>query len=221
MNLIFTLMSLLRIEIGDFLNQLGKYEEANNAFDKAIEINQNDEWFHCSIWNGKIVALNGVAKTNPHDADMWYAIGNSWVKKGSDVASMYSAIQAYDKAIISMPNFVEAWHSKGLALKQWSNGYWKTIIEAAFAMAQGKYDEAIKAYDEDIRLKPSYAGARYSKGLALKDEGNYTGALKCFDEDLGLDPRYAIAYYAKGAVLKLLGRTSEADVAFAKATELG
>ena len=104
------------MEIGDFLNQLGKYEKANNAFDRAIEINQNDEWFHCSIWNGKIGALNGIAKTNPHDAEIWYAIGNAWVKRGSDVVSMYSAIQAYDKAIINRPNFVEAWFSKGLAL---------------------------------------------------------------------------------------------------------
>jgi tetratricopeptide (TPR) repeat protein len=88
-------------------------------------------------------------------------------------------------------------------------------------MAQGKYDEAIKACDEDIRLEPSYAGARYSKGLALEDKSNYTEALKCFDEALGLDPKYATAYYAKGAVLKLLGRISEADVAFAKSTELG
>ena len=35
----------------------------------------------------------------------------------------------------------------------------------------GKYDEAIKAYDEAIRLDPSDAAARSNKGVALFSQG--------------------------------------------------
>ena len=213
------------IEIGIFLNQLGKYEKANDAFDKAIGVNQNDEWLNFNIWDGKIYALTSIANTKPHDADIWYAIGNAWVKKGSDVVSRYKAIQAYDKAIINKPNFVEAWFSKGLALKQWSNEQsskeTETSIKAAFAMAESKYDEAIKAYDEVIKLDPKYSDPWYNKGLILMDQGNYTEALRSFDEAIELNSTDAISYYAKGVTLKLLGRTTEADATFAKARDLG
>jgi|GEM_PF-5282152 len=206
------------IDIGYFLNRLGKYEEASDALDNAIKIKQNDKWLTFLIWDSKISALNGIAKANPRDTDIWYAIGNSWAKKGSDTTSMYLAIQAYDKAIINKPNFVEAWLGKGLALKQVSNN--ETLVEAAFAMAESKYDEAIKAYDDVIRLDPKYSVPWYNKGLVLMDQGNYTEALKCFDEAIGLDPKDATAYYAKSVTLKFLGRHSEADAAFAEAEEL-
>ena len=40
-------------------------------------------------------------------------------------------------------------------------------------MSQGKYDEAIKAYDEAIKLDPQYAMAWYNKGNALDNQGKY------------------------------------------------
>ncbi len=45
-----------------------------------------------------------------------------------------------------------AWNNKGLALK-----------------AQGKYDEAIKAYDKAIEINPQLALAWSGKGLVLQD----------------------------------------------------
>ena len=43
---------------------------------------------------------------------------------------------------------------------------------------QGKYDEAIKAFDEAIRLDPNLAGAWNNKGVALNSQGNYDEAIK-------------------------------------------
>ena len=50
----------------------------------------------------------------------------------------------------SIPTMPTAWNNKGIAL-----------------YGQGKYDEAIKAYDEAIRLDPNYAMAWNNKGIAL------------------------------------------------------
>jgi Flp pilus assembly protein TadD len=60
-----------------------------------------------------------------------------------------------------------------------------------------------------------------NKGVALYDQGKYDEAIKCYNEVIRLDRNDAIAHYAKGVALKSLGRTSEADVAYAKAKELG
>jgi tetratricopeptide (TPR) repeat protein len=49
-----------------------------------------------------------------------------------------------------------AWSNKGAAL-----------------FSQGKYDEAIKCYDEAIRLDPKLAETWCNKGAALTNLGNY------------------------------------------------
>ena len=54
---------------------------------------------------------------------------------------------------------------------------------------QGKYDEAIKAYDEAIRLDPKYADAWNNKGTALNNQGKYDEAIKAYDEAIRLDPK--------------------------------
>jgi hypothetical protein len=42
--------------------------------------------------------------------------------------------------------------------------------------SQGKYDEAIQAYDQAIQLKPNYDNAWYNKGVALKEVGRISEA---------------------------------------------
>ena len=59
--------------------------------------------------------------------------------------------------------------------------------------SQGKYDEAIKAYDEAIRLDPNFAKAWNNKGIALYGQGKYDEAIKAYHEAIRLDPKYAEA----------------------------
>ncbi len=49
----------------------------------------------------------------------------------------------------------------------------------------------------------------------------YDLALRCYDKAIEINPQYADAWHNKGDILKESGRTTEADAAFAKATDLG
>ena len=53
-------------------------------------------------------------------------------------------------------------------------------------------------------------------------QGEYNEAIEAFDMAIELDPQIAGACWnSKGVAFKLLGRTAEAEAAFAKAKELG
>jgi tetratricopeptide (TPR) repeat protein len=60
------------------------------------------------------------------------------------------------------------------------------------------YAQAIRNYDEAIRLKPDYAMAYYSRGVAYHDEGNYDLAIQDYTEALRLKPEDARTYYNRG-----------------------
>ena len=63
------------------------------------------------------------------------------------------------------------------------------LVDVGFALnKQGKYDEAIKAYDEAIRINPQSSGAWSNRGVALVNQGNYDEATKSFDAALLINP---------------------------------
>ncbi len=116
-----------------------------------------------------------------------------------------SATTQTGAASISGPNTAIDWVSKGNAFRK-----------------QGKHDEAIKAYDEAIRLDPNDADAWYNKGEALNymGESKYDEAIKAYDEAIRLDPQLAEAWFWKGNLLNAQGKHDEALEAYDEAIRL-
>jgi len=84
-----------------------------------------------------------------------------------------------------------------------------------------RYEEALAAYEQAIRLDPNYAKAYYNIGVALYDLKRYEEALAAFEQAIRLDPDYADAYNNKGVALDNLGKSKEAKQAYEKARQLG
>jgi tetratricopeptide (TPR) repeat protein len=56
---------------------------------------------------------------------------------------------------------------------------------------QGKYDEAISAYDKAIEINPQYVDAWNNKGLALDGQGKYDESIQAYGKAIEINPRMA------------------------------
>jgi len=169
------------------------------------------------------------------DAPAWDEMGYNLTLQGKYI----EAIKAYDKAIELNPQYAWAWNNKGWALMEQHKNYNEALkcfdmairLDPNLAepwnnkgwalMEQNNYDEALKCFDIAIRLDPQYAWAWNNKGRILYEQKKYDDALECIEKAIELDPQNADAWENKGLVLKGVGRTTEADDAFANAKELG
>jgi tetratricopeptide (TPR) repeat protein len=129
---------------GGILTGQGKYSEGIEAFDKAIEIDPKN----ANYWNSKCAALCGQ---------------NKYVE----------ALNAVDEAIELDPNFENAQAAKRSILRKLGNFKTEDAItsfsEGVSLHDQGKYNEAIREYDEAIELDPTLAiEVHRAKNLALE-----------------------------------------------------
>jgi tetratricopeptide (TPR) repeat protein len=92
---------------------------------------------------------------------------------------------------------------------------------------QGNYADAIKAYDEAVKLDPNYAEAWYNNGNALYRQGKYdesikafNEAIKAYDEAIKQDPNDANLCYGKGNALNARGKYDDAIKAYDEAIRL-
>ena len=89
--------------------------------------------------------------------------------------------------------------------------------ESIFATFKGnalaklnRYEEAIRCYDEGLRLEPKNGRVFALKGFSLASMNRHEEAIRYYDKGLKLDPVYVYAYSNKGYSLTLLGRHEEA-----------
>lgn len=77
--------------------------------------------------------------------------------------------------------------------------------------SRNKFEQAIKEYDEAIRLYPMLAAAHNDRGSALFALGRFDDAAACFNRAIEIDPKYAQAHLNLALVSIKLGREREAN----------
>jgi tetratricopeptide (TPR) repeat protein len=134
------------------------------------------------------------------------------------------------KALAIDPNYADALHLMGLlslesnhvdhalewiasAIRQSPQAEYLSSLGAAL-QRQGRRDEALKALDKAVQLRPEDAGLWTNLGVALEDSKRPSEALLCFQHALELDLDHLEAACRSAVLLHQLGRLEDALVQF-------
>ena len=219
---------------GEVLRNQGRYEEALKAYDKAIEIDprypqeprigramaldhmdRHEEALE--YYNQTLSDYERITKDNPRKSYVWHGLGRSLAGLGR----YEEAIAAYEKAIELNPRYIDAWKHKGYALDNLALTAYGLDDPGNFSRI---LEDSIRTFDKAIEIAPESWEALSDKGAVLlrfagsvNDKSLYERALESFDKSLEISPENPDTLAGKGVALKALGRTSEADKAFAQA----
>jgi tetratricopeptide (TPR) repeat protein/mono/diheme cytochrome c family protein len=91
---------------------------------------------------------------------------------------------------------------------------------ASLYLDAGRFDEAIAAYRESLRLNSESAPTHYNLGFALSARGRREEAIAQFREAIRIDPEYALAHNNLGALLQVAGQDDEALLHYRRAVML-
>jgi len=193
---------------GDELFAKEKYEEAIVCYNKAIEINPNNE--NAWGWKGNclssmqryeeaIVCFNKIIELNPNDEYAWNFKGNCLL-----------LMQRYEEAIVCLNKAIELNQNNENA---WGwKGNWLSDMQ--------RYEEAIVCYNKAIELNQNDENIWSCKGNCLLLMQRYEEAVVCLNKAIELNPNNEYAWIWKGDCLLELERYEETIGCYDKATEL-
>jgi len=197
--------------LGNLLHNLMRYEEAEQAYHRSIELDSQDAY----PWNnlGSLLrdqgrygeaegAFQRAIKLDPDNAHPWNNLGTLLYSRPDRYDE---AERAFRRAIELDPKTPTPWNNLGHILKN----------------RLGRHEEAEQAYRRAIELDPQYPHSWIGLGNLLHDHlGRYDEAEQAYRRAIELDPQ---SPYPWGNLARLLQRDSlrqrEALAAFITAAE--
>ncbi|MEO1403475.1 MAG: tetratricopeptide repeat protein [Cyanobacteria bacterium J06635_1] len=171
---------------GVILVELGRYDEAIEALDRAIAANPravkvlNFKGWLLGAQLGRhedaIATLEKSLGIKPGQPDVWHLQGLTHTQLGQPEA----ALTAFDRAIQINPKHEAAWFSKSATL-----------------FASGQYSQALEATDQVLKITPRRADALYNKACCYAQLGEIDLGITWLEKSLALDSGALLAQ-AKG-----------------------
>lgn len=193
---------------GTSLAHLGKYQEAVEAFDKSIQIDQELP----QGWLGKAEALRVLGQFREALKCCIRALARdprsvmALLVRGLCNAALDEHEQAckdFDKALEIEPNDAGVWHNKGLSLE-----------------ALEDHDAAVSAFDRALAVEEAAVAPALAKARCLDARGDSAEAVAVVDPILEADPDNAAAWKVMGAALASLNKWARALTCYQKALEV-
>jgi tetratricopeptide (TPR) repeat protein len=144
--------------------------------------------------------LKAAIEAGPPTADVLVALGDLVRRSKLDFAE---ARTYYSRAIPLAPGSYDALYGVG-----------------ACDSYAGEHTKAIESFRRALSIAPDSAPARLALGISLLQTGETAAAVTELEKAAKLEPRMRQAYYHLGRAYQALGRSREAEVAFARVQEL-
>lgn len=97
---------------------------------------------------------------------------------------------------------------------------WDYIRRGNRASDEARYEEALQAYAQAIKMDKENAMAYYNRGFVYDELEQYDKAIEDCSKAIELDPNYAQAYNNRGVTYKNMGQLEKAIEDYSKAIEL-
>jgi len=172
--------------LGNTLKELGRLEEAERSFKKAITIKPAYAEAHSNLGNtlkelGRLedaeTSYNNAIAIKPAYAEAHYNLGISLQELGK----LEAAGASYSKAIAIKPDFAEAHSNLGNTLQE-----------------LGRLEDAEASYKKAIVIKPDYAQAHSNLGITLQELGRLEDAETSYKKAISLKPDHEVTQYNLG-----------------------
>ena len=199
--------------LGFALFSTAQYEEAEDHYLVAINLNPDPEWTATVCRAAALIYTDITKKPEkairmykqslslcPDCAETYYSLGDVYF----DMEDYDKAVENYTKSISINPNNEYVFNKFATAL--WQKDY---------------TEEAIIAYKKAIDCNPDYAPAYNNLGAVYLDGKQMISEAKdCFEEAIKIDENYAMAYFNAGRACEMNGDKIAAAKYYGKANQL-
>jgi len=143
----------------------GKFKEAIEDFDKAIEIKPTGQIYYNRAYSKSMIEdFNGAIQDYDKTIELKYRLAEAYFERGyckDQVNNPQGAIEDYTIAIEVNKEYADAYNNRAFT-----------------KLKQKDYKAAIKDFDKAIKINPDFAGAYVNRGFAKKELGDKSGACK-------------------------------------------
>lgn len=214
------------LSYGNKLLRSQKYEKAVDAFERAIQIKPDlsQAWYARGRaqrlqqkYKEALQSFNKATTYNPTYDPAWRELGDTLFA----LNRYEEARQVLEKVISLKPDEFIAYRGLCNVLGELGN-YPKAIkacdqaikinpqplqyiLRGDIRISMGDTSEAIKDFNEALRLQPDNPFAYRRRGVARSSEENYQNALEDLNKAIALQPDNAYAYVDRGIVLAMMG----------------
>ncbi|MEW6635397.1 MAG: tetratricopeptide repeat protein [Actinomycetota bacterium] len=196
--------------LGTALKAEGQREEAIECYARALQL--RSDYLYARYNLGITYAQIGrhkdavrclrlvVGRGYPHDDEAWLALAQSLGHLGQ----YEEALEAFNRALETRPNYPEALHKKGVMLDE-----------------GGRPDEAVQAFEAALKVRPRFAAAWHGKGVTYTGQQDHKKAAAAYRRAVRLDPNRADAWNNLSASLFALEDYDAALITAEKAIATG
>lgn len=191
----------------------GQYEEAEDHYLVAINLNPDPEWT-ATVCRAAAVIYSDVNHNSEKAIRMYkqsLSLCQNCAETYTALGDLYFSNEDYDLALENYAKSIELNRNDAYVFNKFATTLWqKDFVE-----------EAIIAYKSAIDINPEYAPAYNNLGVVYLDGKNMLSEAKdCFETSIEKDDKYIMAYFNAGRVCEKLGDKIQAAKYYGKAGDL-